>query len=526
MIERIQERIRLSSIIEQDTRLTKKGQEFVGRCPFHQEKTPSFYVNDLKGLYYCFGCGAKGNLFTYVMEKKRLSFQEALEILAQKAGIDLKKHENKPIQILYKIYEKACCFFEQHLNQIHGYLNQRKIPLEIAKSFRLGFCPASDFLYQSLKTDFKESALMESGLFLDSKQTRFKNRFIFPIRDKFGRVIAFGGRALQDKQFPKYINSIETPIFSKKKTLYGLYEANFKEHFILVEGYTDVIRLHQHGYKSAVAPLGTALSEEHLLELWHYDTKPFICFDGDKAGHLAEKRTVKLIIPHLSNKKSAQFIKLPENEDPDSCLQANSYLFKEMKQQASNFIEKIWELIEDRFNLSVPEEIVSTKNFINKIIKKIPDRTLSYEYSRFLSKMLWLKTRFIEPHKKSKVLSIQKKQKVLEQLLLAILINHPILLDEVHENLGRVEFQDSELDKIRKDILSSYHQSSDYKAVSMPIEKDWLLFIQSSRPLEQVREEWWEIWKRLFEKPDEQMGIDKWEQIKAMKSSYILGGDI
>ena len=300
-LEKIKNKILLSGEIEKKTRLTKKGKDFWCCCLFHEEKTPSFKINDNQGSFYCFGCGAKGDIFTIYTDLYNYTFQDAVKELAQKAGINIVYKEFKKIKeenTVFEILELSCEWFHNNLKnpeaiQCQKYLQFRKLSTDTIKKFKLGYSFNSqstlfDYLKEKL---FKEDEIIKSNIIkIDNKnkiKDYFYKRLIFPILDERGKVVGFGGRAL-DKSQPKYINSPESNFFQKRKLLFNLVEAKNvarkKNNLLICEGYMDVISLYQNGIQSVVAPLGTALTEEQLSLAWKYSSKPTIMFDGDKAG--------------------------------------------------------------------------------------------------------------------------------------------------------------------------------------------------------------------------------------------------
>ena len=344
-LDELRGRLTLSDYVGKRVRLQKKGREHLGLCPFHNEKTPSFTVNDSKAFYHCFGCGAHGSAIDWVMQMEGLSFPEAVERLAGDAGMAVpqstpeEQARAKRAKSLYDANEAACAWFQKQLYQGDGaaaldYLRGRGLTEETISRFRLGFAPErKNALGQALQADgFTEEMLIEAGLIARpddgrAPYDRFRGRVIFPITDRRGRVIAFGGRIMEDREgIAKYLNSPETPLFHKGQTLYALAlarEAAAKDAEVIVtEGYMDVIALHQAGFGGAVAPLGTAVTEAHIQALWRLAPEPVLCFDGDNAGQRAAHRAAERALPLLAPGRSLRFAILPAGEDPDSLLQA------------------------------------------------------------------------------------------------------------------------------------------------------------------------------------------------------------
>lgn len=342
-IDEVNDRVDIVDVIGHRVKLKRTGKNYSGLCPFHNEKSPSFSVNPQKQFYYCFGCGAAGNSLKFLLEHDRLPFPEAVEELARMAGMEVPREHNpqaeqkrKQQKTLYGVLDQATEFFRQQLRQ-HAqgdkairYLKNRGLSGQVAQQFGLGYAPPG---WDNLMThlDGKEPAqlkrLVESGLVIareDGKTyDRFRDRIMFPIRDKRGRVIAFGGRVLGDDK-PKYLNSPETPIFHKGRELYGLYEAlqaqRQPKRFLIVEGYMDVISLHQFGLPYGVATLGTATSEDHIRSLFKLASEVVFCFDGDKAGRQAALRALETALNEAIDGRTMRFLFLPEGQDPDTMI--------------------------------------------------------------------------------------------------------------------------------------------------------------------------------------------------------------
>jgi DNA primase len=331
-------RVDIVDLIDAHLPLKKAGANFVARCPFHTEKTPSFSVNRDKQFYYCFGCGASGNAITFLMEFNRLDFVEAIEDLAAFVGVDVPKESVSPrgspqkkddLGNLYQLMEQAAAFYTDQLHAKAGagaldYLRGRGVGDRVVRDYRLGYAPDA---WQSLSGRFNPQALLDAGLAVRNDAghvyDRFRGRVMFPIRDKRGRIVGFGGRVLDDST-PKYLNSPETPLFHKGREVYGLYELLKKnakpERILLVEGYMDVIALAEAGIDHAVAALGTAASQAHAELLFRFSAELVFCFDGDRAGREAAWRAMESVFPCLKDGRQVRIMLLPEAEDPDSLV--------------------------------------------------------------------------------------------------------------------------------------------------------------------------------------------------------------
>ncbi|QIT36104.1 DNA primase [Wolbachia endosymbiont of Brugia pahangi] len=325
-IDIIKSRLLLSDIVGKKVRLTKRGDSFVGFCPFHSEKTPSFLVSNTKGSYHCFGCSAHGDVFNFISQTEGLSFKEALERLASVVGVELPKTLNlaKENGELFSTLNLAASWFVQKNQGIIAYLKQRKISPKIIDKFKVGYAPSSGLKEYLNSLGIEDKILIDVGLINKNSRDYFCNRLIFPIYNIAGKVIGFGGRALSFKQQPKYLNSPESQLFKKRENLYGLNfalsEIHKKQHVFVVEGYMDVIALHQTGISNIVAPLGTAISAEQIKSLWKFAKEISICMDGDSAGRNAAIRVAELVLPILEPGYTLKFVTLPTDKDPyDVC---------------------------------------------------------------------------------------------------------------------------------------------------------------------------------------------------------------
>ncbi|WP_254229719.1 MULTISPECIES: DNA primase [Wolbachia] len=325
-IDIIKSKLLLSDIVGKKVRLIKRGDSFVGLCPFHNEKTPSFSVSNVKGLYYCFGCSAHGDAFEFISQTEGLSFKEALEKLSSVAGVELPKNLSfaKENDKLFSALNLAASWFAQKNRGVMAYLRQRKISLKIIDKFKIGYAPSSGLKEYLNSSGIKDEILIDVGLINKNSRDYFYDRLIFPIHNITGKVIGFGGRALNSEQQPKYLNSPESQLFKKRENLYGLNfalsEIRKKQHLFVVEGYMDVIALHQAGISNTVAPLGTAISAEQIKNLWKLAKEISICMDGDSPGCHAAIRIAELVLPILEPGYTLKFVTLPSNKDPyDIC---------------------------------------------------------------------------------------------------------------------------------------------------------------------------------------------------------------
>ncbi len=340
-IDSLLARTDIVELIDARVKLKRAGREYTACCPFHDERTPSFYVSPTKQFYHCFGCGAHGTAIKFLMEYDRLEFLDAVEDLAKRAGMEVPR-ENKPARgreddfgPLYASTAAASTFFQTQLKSAthaRAYLQKRGVDAATQARFELGYAPAGwDALLSALGRDESQRALLDKvGLLSknDAGRTydKFRDRLIFPIHDRRGRVIAFGGRVLSADDSPKYLNSPETPLFRKGRELYGLWQVRQTHsripRLIVVEGYMDVVSLFQFGVTQAVATLGTATTPDHAELLFRNSGDVYFCFDGDRAGRSAAWKALESTLPRLKDGRQAWFLFLPEGEDPDTVVRS------------------------------------------------------------------------------------------------------------------------------------------------------------------------------------------------------------
>lgn len=406
-LDDIRDRLPISSVVGEyvswDKRKSRPAQgDFWACCPFHSEKTPSFHADDRRGRYHCFGCGVSGDHFRFLTDKAGLSFPEAVETLAGRAGLPMPARDERAQETdrqratLVDAMELAATYFAQALAanagaRARGYLNERGVPPTLQQRFRLGFAPDSRNGLKEYLAQNRVSAetMAAAGLVITGEDVavpfdRFRNRLMFPITDRRGRVIAFGGRAMGDVE-PKYLNSPETPLFAKRRTLYNAAEAatavrNGKP-LIVVEGYMDVIALVEAGFGGALAPLGTALTEEHLNQLWRLAEVPVMCFDGDEAGARAASRVIDMALPMLRPGHSLGFITLPEGTDPDDFVrQHGAASFAELIAGATPLAASVWAR-ETRGAVSeTPEARAALEHRLKQIAGTVGDASVRRHY--------------------------------------------------------------------------------------------------------------------------------------------------
>ncbi|NOQ64951.1 MAG: DNA primase [Methyloprofundus sp.] len=389
-IDDILVRVDIVDLIDSYVPLKKAGSSYVARCPFHTEKTPSFAVTRSKQLYHCFGCGAGGNAITFLMEHGHLGFVEAVEDLADFVGVQVPRESGSaPIKKnnvteVYQLLEQAASFYIDQLRDNEAakvavdYFKSRGLTGEVAREFQLGYAPDS---WDALSKQFKPQALIEAGLAVakenGSTYDRFRGRVIFPIRDRRGRVIGFGGRVLDDS-LPKYLNSPETSVFHKGREVYGLYELLSKnskpERIVVVEGYMDVIALAQFGLGYSVATLGTATSKDHLELLFRFSSELVLCFDGDKAGKAASWRAVESALPCLRDGRQVRIMQLSTGVDPDNLVREEGLeAFESRVSSAQTLSDYFFERLSQGLNLSDMEGRASLVSKARGYLEKLPN---------------------------------------------------------------------------------------------------------------------------------------------------------
>ncbi len=405
LLEEVLRRTDLVQLVGRRVKLTRKGRVMWGCCPFHKEKSPSFKVENERRTYKCFGCGAGGDAFKWVMETEGLTFPESVERLAGEAGVELPKwsaedeEREEKKKSLYDVIEAACVFFEEQLrarggSEARDYLNTRGLNDTDARRFRLGYAPGGnsplkDHLYaRNIPLDDMVAAGLVRGQDGD-KPARdfFFNRLMFPISDARGRVIAFGGRGLDPDAKPKYINTGETTLFSKGQLLYNFFTARPAAlkggTIVLAEGYMDVIALVRAGFEAAVAPLGTALTADQLQLLWRTAPEPILAFDGDEAGLRAAQRAARLALPLLNPGFSLRFAFLPSGDDPDTLIRrAGASAMKAALDAAEPLSRVLWQVETEGKDFSTPERRAGLERTLGEIVREIRDPKIADYYKR------------------------------------------------------------------------------------------------------------------------------------------------
>ncbi|MGQ0800041.1 MAG: DNA primase [Pseudomarimonas sp.] len=372
--------------------LKRQGREYSGRCPFHDERSPSFTVSPVKQFYHCFGCGAHGSAIKFLMEYDRLEFLDAVEELAKRVGVEVPRetrqhHQQGDLSELVSTCEAAAGFFRQQLSitpKARDYLDRRGVEDSVRERFAIGYAPDGwDALKLALGNDARRLDLLErTGLLSKSDNGRvydkFRDRIIFPIHDRRGRVIAFGGRVLGKDDTPKYLNSPETPLFHKGRELYGLWQVRQAHskipHIVVVEGYMDVVALFQYGVTTAVATLGTATTPDHAELLFRNAADVFFCFDGDRAGRGAAWKALESVLPRMKDGRQAHFLFLPDTEDPDSIVRKEGAAgFEQRLQAATPLSEFLFAELSRDVNLHGLEGKARLAERAKPLLEVIPD---------------------------------------------------------------------------------------------------------------------------------------------------------
>lgn len=407
-LDELKARIRVSDVVGRKVKLTKKGREFTGLSPFTNEKSPSFTVNDDKQFYHCFSSGEHGDVIKFLEKTENLSFIEAIERLAAEAGLEVPKQDRfvaereKAAASLIDVMEMAAAFFRQKLKSAAGadaraYIEKRGLSARTVETFGLGYASGNRHeLMNHLKekgvsvADMAEAGLIISGEDIAEPYDRFRNRVMFPISDARGRTIAFGGRAMEAGAPAKYLNSPDTPLFHKGRVLYNFHRARKPAHdrnaVIAVEGYMDVIALAQGGIENAVAPLGTALTEDQIALMWRMVPEPILCFDGDRAGLKAAYRAVERVLPLLKPGHSLRFALLPEGQDPDDLIRAQGTgAVEEVLARARPLADMLWAKELEAGPLDTPERRADFEMRAEAALRTIADPKVRSHYERDFS---------------------------------------------------------------------------------------------------------------------------------------------
>jgi DNA primase len=527
-LDDLRARLPVSEVVGRRVRLKKAGREWKGLSPFSKEKTPSFTVNDQKGFFHDFSSGKHGDIFGFVMETEGVTFPEAVERLAAMAGVPMPKMseaaaaEEQHRRSLHDIIELAAKFFENTLAaragaKARGYLADRGLEPATQLQFRIGYAPPDRFALKEHLGGQGVSVehMIEAGLLVAAEDIpvpydRFRDRVMFPITDLRGRVIAFGGRALEKDAPAKYLNSPETPIFHKGGLLYNAASAraaaNDGATLIAVEGYIDVIAMVTAGFPATVAPLGTALTEDQLGLLWRMADEPVLCFDGDAAGRRAAFRAVDLALPLLRPGKSLLFATLPEGQDPDDLARTGGQAaVSEVLAQARPLAEVLWTRETDSGRFDTPERRAGLEARLAQVAAVIPDAVRKYYRQDLDGRLQQL---FAPPVRQQPLERYAGKARAgrapagppplgavsprlsaspivrgyrtamqpREALILLAVLNHPWLLDSQAEELSEIEFSHPDANRLRRELLAAGagHRASEPETLRRALEDQQL----------------------------------------------------
>ncbi|HJD60419.1 MAG TPA: DNA primase [Rickettsia endosymbiont of Omalisus fontisbellaquei] len=473
--EFLRNRINISDVVRQKVVLTRKSGNYVGLCPFHQEKTPSFTVSDSKRFFYCFGCKAAGDVIKFTSNISGLSYNESAIKLATDYGIEIPKLTVKQKEFyeesdeILNILELANKFFRTQLTpEILNYLHRRNITEETVKEFSIGFAPRNnkfEKFFHDKNIDITK--LGKAGLIGRRENGEiynlFSNRITIPIRNIYNKIVGFGGRVLGEG-LPKYLNSPETIVFQKSETLYGEHKAISssykKNHSILVEGYFDVIALHQAGFSETVASLGTSVTENHLHKLWRAGDEIILCLDGDNAGIKASIRTINLALPIINSEKKISFIRLPSGLDPDDAVNKNGAdFFTKLIDKRISLSEMIWHIEYSGKSFKTAEEKANLEKNLKDYCGKISDSNLRASYYRFFKDQIWqnlLTNQKKVVTKNSNLAPIisshsYSELEMLEHAFCALLVKFPTILEEkdIKDFILNLNFNNKSLEEFR-----------------------------------------------------------------------------
>jgi DNA primase len=399
-LDELRARTTLSNLVGRTVKLTRAGREFKACCPFHNEKTASFYVNDEKGFYHCFGCQAHGDAIRWLTDQRGLPFMDAVKELADATGMEVPAPDPRSQERaeraagLYEVMEAAASWFAEQLDVGEGaaareYLKQRGIEEETRRRFGFGLAPDNRGKLRGALKKFGNDKLVEAGLLIKPEDDRepydrFRGRLMFPIRDARGRCIAFSGRILGDGE-PKYLNSPDTPLFDKGRILFNLHQAGpasrALRRVIVVEGQMDVVALDQAGFQETLAPLGTALTEAQLALLWKLSPAPLMCFDGDAAGQKAGVRAALRALPHVGPGRSMSFVTMPAGQDPDDLIRAGGRAaFEALLESPESLIDRLWRHEREAEPLRTPEQRAGLRRRLMDHVATIQDPDVRDQY--------------------------------------------------------------------------------------------------------------------------------------------------
>lgn len=496
-IQEVLSRVDIVELIDTRVSLRKAGVNFKANCPFHEEDTPSFVVSPQKQIYTCFGCGAKGNAFGFLMAYERLTFPEAVKYLAERLGLAIpdapgtfSSQRLPDQQDAHVLLSEVAVFYQRQLRQTPAaieYLKQRGLSGEICKRYQIGYAPEGwDHLLRHLgDTPQKLQALEQNGLLIEKKEKgayydRFRHRIIFPIRNRQGQVIGFGGRVINSEHQPKYLNSPETPLFHKSEALYGLWEMsqqrNAIDRIIVVEGYMDVVALAQHDIPYSVATLGTSLTSQHVQILSRYTKTIIFCFDGDEAGKKAAQRALERVLSVIRDGMFIKFLWLPEGQDPDSFVRnLGAEVFLAQLEAATDFSEAFFQFLNATGPLRGLEERARVLQAAEQWFAKMPESALKRLMAERLSQMIQTTQRYttrsdqrpFSTHTSDRVgRKPERKLSPLKQLL-ALLLQFPQIIGPVVQCPEWLNQVNSKGVQILKQVWESIKKQPKFKTANL-----------------------------------------------------------
>jgi len=467
----IKNQVPILEVISKRVDLKRQSSNYLGLCPFHSEKTPSFSVNPIKKFFYCFGCHAGGDVISFVSQIEGTSYKQSALQLAKDYNIEIpktltSKEEKDEFEELHNVLELALGFYKQNLSkEVINYLSARGITKEDIEKFEIGYAPGNNYLRKFLDSKSVPLLMMDKTGLIGRKGADiyevFRRRIIFPIRDNYNRLIAFGGRCL-DGLMPKYLNSPETQLFQKSEVLYGLnlaYKSCYKTNrVIVVEGYMDLIKMHIGGFTETVATLGTAISTKHLDHLWSIVDEIIICFDGDTAGLRAANKVVELSLGKITTTKHVSFVMLPNNFDPDDVISKKGSKYMEyIIHGRKPLSEMIW-MLEAPSSLSAksPEVLSKVETNLNKYLDHIHDKIVVKNFKRFFLDQLWQLTKRPKKSKQAGLYTLSLPEgNLIEMSLIGLLIKYPALFaeEEILANIKEIEFSSDYKDFINSEKI-------------------------------------------------------------------------
>ena len=560
-IELLKSRVSIIDFVSKKTKLTRKGRDYFGVCPFHNEKTGSFKVDPDKGFYYCFGCGKHGDVFNFVMESDNLPFNLAVEKIASYAGLEIPKLEReettavrynkRQIAVLNAMQELFSINLQKARSRtISDYLAMRGITAEDIRKFNIGYADKNvDMCFLLRKAGFSDFDLLNSGVFIrESYNSRIKNKFdgrlMFPIKNQYGQCIGFGGRSING-EMPKYLNSPETQIFKKKENLYAydLAKNGTYKDLIVVEGYLDAIAMHRSGFDKTIATLGTAIGEAQIDLCWRISNNPIVLLDGDNAGIKAAYRLLLRIMPKLSPGKSFNFAVIPGGDDPDSIIiKSGAKGVQDILDSSYKLNDWLWTASFALYPSETPEQKGAVLESIDNAINSIENSNIKYLYKKWFnakrSEYLFSKQKSENKTKIGRVLSNLEKY---QEILLALIIKNPHIISEVIEMLSVVEFSNNTYSSIKQIILREYSEKNSiddiieklYNSFAV-LSQDSFLFGMSNCDDSEILQEWKNAYNEYLtcvdfkseiasasENFEKTFSEDAWVKFKALKETAL-----